>query len=186
MDARVLLGTVYTHQGAQHAAAVQCRGRLTRYATSHRLLQMPAAMCTMLPALVSKSIRVLIHTCDSSPALALLPTLAHVPRSSSSSSSTQMFPSEVLIKARNGDKALLHGYNSLAEMCEKSNGFAEVRHRVGWDRNHARCRVRSSGGRCACLCKAPAFQLGSTIPSRLYTHLAVTQPNKTQQGPFTD
>lgn len=39
---------------------------------------------------------------------------------------TQMYPSEVLIKARNGDKESMHGFSSLAEMCEKCNGFAEV------------------------------------------------------------
>lgn len=39
---------------------------------------------------------------------------------------TQMFPSETLIKARNGDKESMHGFTTLAEMCEKCNGFAEV------------------------------------------------------------
>lgn len=38
----------------------------------------------------------------------------------------QMFPSETLIKARNGDKEAMHGFTTLAEMCEKCNGFAEV------------------------------------------------------------
>ncbi|KAL6757306.1 hypothetical protein V8C86DRAFT_2626506 [Haematococcus lacustris] len=38
----------------------------------------------------------------------------------------EMYPSEVLIKARNGDKESMHGYSSVAEMCEKCNGFAEV------------------------------------------------------------
>lgn len=38
----------------------------------------------------------------------------------------QMYPSEVLIKAKNGDKASLMNYTTLAEMCEKCNGFAEV------------------------------------------------------------
>ncbi|KAJ9508211.1 hypothetical protein QJQ45_021608 [Haematococcus lacustris] len=39
---------------------------------------------------------------------------------------SQMYPSEVLIKARNGDKESMHGYSSVSEMCEKCNGFAEV------------------------------------------------------------
>lgn len=39
---------------------------------------------------------------------------------------TEMYASEVLIKAKNGDKASLQNYTSLAEMCEKCNGFAEV------------------------------------------------------------
>ena len=38
----------------------------------------------------------------------------------------QMYPSEVLIKAKGGDKESLHGFTSLADMCEKCNGFAEV------------------------------------------------------------
>uniref|UniRef100_A0A7S0S4X3 P-type H(+)-exporting transporter n=1 Tax=Chlamydomonas leiostraca TaxID=1034604 RepID=A0A7S0S4X3_9CHLO len=38
----------------------------------------------------------------------------------------EMYPSAVLIKAKNGDKESMHGYKTLAEMCEKCNGFAEV------------------------------------------------------------
>jgi H+-transporting ATPase len=40
---------------------------------------------------------------------------------------TTMYPSEILIKAQNGDKESLHGYSTLLEMCEACNGFAEVR-----------------------------------------------------------
>eukprot|EP00195_Chlamydomonas_chlamydogama_P015211 CAMPEP_0202890410 /NCGR_PEP_ID=MMETSP1392-20130828/817_1 /ASSEMBLY_ACC=CAM_ASM_000868 /TAXON_ID=225041 /ORGANISM="Chlamydomonas chlamydogama, Strain SAG 11-48b" /LENGTH=1114 /DNA_ID=CAMNT_0049573971 /DNA_START=250 /DNA_END=3594 /DNA_ORIENTATION=+ len=39
---------------------------------------------------------------------------------------TQMFPSEVLIKVKNGDKNELHGFANLEDMVEKCNGFAEV------------------------------------------------------------
>jgi H+-transporting ATPase len=37
-----------------------------------------------------------------------------------------MYPSEILIKAKQGDKEHLHGYANVVEMCEKCNGFAEV------------------------------------------------------------
>mmetsp|Transcript_24189 Transcript_24189/g.43300 ORF Transcript_24189/g.43300 Transcript_24189/m.43300 type:complete len:1063 (-) Transcript_24189:267-3455(-) len=37
-----------------------------------------------------------------------------------------MFPSEVLIKARNGDAAALQGHKNVTEMVEMANGFAEV------------------------------------------------------------
>ncbi|GFR50748.1 hypothetical protein Agub_g13014 [Astrephomene gubernaculifera] len=37
-----------------------------------------------------------------------------------------MFPSEVLIKAKNGDKAALGEFSNVVEMVEKCNGFAEV------------------------------------------------------------
>lgn len=39
---------------------------------------------------------------------------------------TQMYPSEVLIKAKNGDQASLHGFKNLTDMVESCNGFAEV------------------------------------------------------------
>eukprot|EP00983_Pelagomonas_calceolata_P133482 1161968-Pelagomonas_calceolata.AAC.5 len=37
-----------------------------------------------------------------------------------------MFPSEVMIKARNGDASQLHGYKNFVEMVETCNGFAQV------------------------------------------------------------
>jgi H+-transporting ATPase len=39
---------------------------------------------------------------------------------------TEMYPSEVLISAKNGHPEHLKGYKSLLDMCEKCNGFAEV------------------------------------------------------------
>nr|QEH60479.1 H+-translocating ATPase P-type [Dunaliella maritima] len=39
---------------------------------------------------------------------------------------TEMFPSEVMIKARNGDASQLHGYKNFVEMVETCNGFAQV------------------------------------------------------------
>lgn len=39
---------------------------------------------------------------------------------------TEMYPSEVLIHAKQGHPELLHGYRDVLEMCEKCNGFAEV------------------------------------------------------------
>jgi len=37
-----------------------------------------------------------------------------------------MYPSETLIKARNGDVTELHGYKDFVEMVKACNGFAEV------------------------------------------------------------
>ncbi|KAG1652728.1 hypothetical protein FOA52_007442 [Chlamydomonas sp. UWO 241] len=39
---------------------------------------------------------------------------------------TEMYPSEVLIKAKDGSVEHLHGYKDILDMCEKCNGFAEV------------------------------------------------------------
>lgn len=37
-----------------------------------------------------------------------------------------MYPSEILIKAKQGDKEALKGCANVGELCEKCNGFAEV------------------------------------------------------------